>query len=238
MSYFGSFRVREPVKQELKRTRRKVRKQRMSPKENKQAIVDFIAEAGKVRSRTRIAKALGYNGTSGSLGKYILELVKEGRIVNTGTMHHPVYSLPAASSSSDLTDAQKRVFSYIEKHPGVVLPWNTLAREAGVPTGSLSYYLTTLWKKGYIDTDKGGIYHPKKHLVPIAPRFKEKPLVERLTVTEIPSEDSDPPIVPKKAVEESNEQALLALLDPIAWDFVKSTKNTDLLSFLEWLGRK
>lgn len=153
-----------------------------------------------------------------TIRNYLAPLEKEGYVRHTNSYPRRYYVATAENGAETITkeneleaqgERNNKILQFISDHDGERYTYRDIAAGTGIPAGSVHYYMKGLIGRGLVPKDWG-----------VGPRVEPpKPAVE----------------TPKK---EANEATFTDIVETLIWEYVKTTRKTDLLAFLTWLEAK
>jgi len=161
-----------------------------------------------------------FNIANSTLHNSLHRLVSDGRVTKVPYNGRRMkYSATPGATTKELIDEletrAERILQYVNDHIDVQYTNNQMADELGISRGSITYEVNKLLKRGLIPTDHRNGATQEEPTTP-------EPTKETLT--------------PAKTA--TNEATLNDIVETLIWEYIKATRNTDLLLFLSWLDNK
>lgn len=242
-------RFKKAVVVEPKATRRSTgRRNKYTPKRPEEEIENEIltylkGRVGEETSISDIGAALGF-GNSESVRRYVQTLLNKGSIRRKGKKGSTTYTVhrsrvnrkrgtankatkkvnkPQRLEKPTLSKNQSLVFEYIKRNQNSIRSYAEIGKETGVSANTIGTIVKVLLGKGVIERTgyipgDGTQYRVVSETTAVR---TEEPGPNRETRTE-----------------STNNVQFVSMVDSLVWEFVRETRNTDVLIYLTWLENK
>lgn len=192
-------------------------------------VLTFIQTHGQV-TLGEIHEHMG--GARSNIFNYLKRLRAVGKVVRVNGSNPVRYSSDASVNENSNTkinrtysDHAEAILEFVSKHVGERYYANDMFKTLGIPKGSGAVVVADLKKRGLLDKDFN---------LGSNPFVTGEPVSDALQVGE-PQDLAEPnPGIPAAPIKDP----LFIQIDFLAWTYIKQTRNTDLVAFLNWIEER
>lgn len=229
--------------------RRRAKRKKVVPALNE--LLAYLSQhEGEVVRDGDVAKALGYRNQS-SVNRLLRILREKKAITRKGKRGSFIYTVKRTSvrrqrkartskagttrvkkveqvEAPKLNKGQARMLRFISQHQYKFMSQSEIGRSLGISQGSVWRHIKSLVALGLIERSGETVEGTKYRVVGETATARTADGVQTQAAAPADTGSSG----------SSNEKAFLNAVDELIWEFVRSTRSTDLLLFLTWLERK